>query len=168
MGRVNPRKDQWLPALIKHWEDSQTNEFVWGENDCFQFVSKGILAMTGTDIMAGLEYYDLIDVKRLFKAGVINGEKVKGPKTAEGFWRYWLGETKPVLEAQRGDVVLFANDGVERPMLLQSGEYGAFVVRDELETPGIVSTDGKRVWMKTKKDGIAYVLLEDGDMAWSV
>ena len=166
----NQRKGDWIDLLRVHCETwGEGNEFAWGTHDCFQFVAAGIKSMTDRDVFAGIKYKSLKQgLALLNKGATIKGKKVKGPKTAEGFWTMHFGEPKPVSFAQRGDIVLFENSGRPYSGIMTGGEAVELAVRPDVALPGLVGASGNQVWVLTDKGTRAALNRSEGSMAWSV
>ena len=163
------RNPDWLARLHDHCDSWADRPFAFGSVDCFQFVAAGIDAMTGTNIMAGIEYNTLADAKRMLTRGAtIDGTRHKGPKTSHAFWRHFLGAPKPASMAQRGDVVLFMDGLLPYSGTTHDGRPIQIDVPETLHVPGLVGASGRQVWIMTTDDGLAVFDVGNGATAWSV
>ena len=165
----NQRKGDWIELLRSHCDAWQGHEFQYGTHDCFQFCAAAIREMTDLDVMEGVKYNTLEQaLSYLTKGKRVDGKKVGGMKTAEGFWTHWLGEPKPIGFAQRGDIVLYT--ARETPYLAEtmSGQTTQYDVRPNLPFPGVVGASGGQVWVMTQESGLCVFNRADGAMAWSV
>lgn len=147
MGRL----DDWqirFRATIAQWIDK---EFVWGQTDCFCFAAACIEAMTGQNPMNSVlaNYKSKQGAFRAIAAGVKSQDgKVYKADGLDGYLRLFLGREKPVSMAQRGDIVLCDVNGND--------------------CTGVMSEDGKRVWVMCSPAGMALVPIQAGVKAWAV
>jgi hypothetical protein len=107
-----------MPLIRKqHWETRDYHDFLisradtpfsWGTNDCATFAADGILAITGTDIMAELRGYTTNTGAMQKIHDVLSGSSLEEAVV----WcahKYGLTERTHPLMAQRGDLVLYRN-----------------------------------------------------------
>lgn len=103
------RKPHWQTRAFHDLLYSRAfTPFAWGTNDCASFSADGILAITGTDIMAELRGYTT------WPGAMQKIHEVTGGSSLEDaiVWcatKYGLQERTHPLMAQRGDLVLYRN-----------------------------------------------------------
>jgi len=85
--------------------------FAWGQFDCCLFAADAIQAMTGIDIAAEFrgKYHDQASAFELIKT--VTGGSTVADAAAYCANQHGLPEWKYPLMAQRGDLVVFENDG---------------------------------------------------------
>jgi len=145
------RLDDWqirFRATIAQWIDK---EFIWGQTDCFCFAGACVEAMTGKNPLdpvlgkwkskQGAYKYILSGIKGR------NGEFYKA-NNLSGYISLFGCEEKPVAMAQRGDIVLCDVNGND--------------------CTGVMSEDGKRVWVMCSPAGMALFPIQAGVKAWAV
>lgn len=103
------RKENWDTRAFHDFLVSRANTpFSWGSNDCATFTGDGIMAITGTDIMAELRGYTS-GVGAMTKIlEVTSGTSLEDAVV----WvanEHGLTERTHPLMAQRGDLVLYRN-----------------------------------------------------------
>ena len=82
--------------------------FAWGRNCCATFAADGVLAMTGTDIMADLRGYTNPD-EAFRKIKAVTGGTSLEAAVEYCTKQYGLTERQHTLLAQRGDLVLYSD-----------------------------------------------------------
>ena len=131
------KHEQWVDFLFATIEKVTTESFAYGKNDCCLFSARVVDAMTGTDYAQKLAemYHDERSALAYINSFGSIQEAVKD----------WLGEPTNLAFVQRGDVVLFNNEG--------------------RETLGICI--GDRI-VSVAETGVAYVSMEQAICTWKV
>ena len=102
---------------LVHWDTQHFHDFLlqratmpfaWGTNDCATFAADGILAFTGTDIMAELRGYTT-NTGAMQKIAAVTGGKSLEEAVVWCANKQGLVERTHALMAQRGDLVLYRN-----------------------------------------------------------
>lgn len=103
------RKHDWDTAALHTFLLARAHTpFSWAHNDCATFSADGILAMTGTDIMAELRGYTT-QAEAIAKITAVTGGHTLEDAIVWVAAKHGLTERKHVLMAQRGDLVLYRN-----------------------------------------------------------
>lgn len=99
------KRYDWTRRLYSVIEAHKDTTFGWGHHDCCLFAARCVDAMCDTEYEAGLqaEYQD----ERSAMAYIASFGSIKAAVDS------WLGEPQNLNFTQRGDVVLFDNDGRE-------------------------------------------------------
>lgn len=94
------RAADWEDRLRTLIDRLRDEPFRWGDNDCALFASSAIKAMCGVD-PAG-------DLRGLYsnEKGAMEALRNHGAGTLLKTVKAWLGDPKPVAQAQRGDIVM--------------------------------------------------------------
>jgi hypothetical protein len=99
------KREDWVDQLWAAIDQAKDQPFSYGEQDCCLFSARVIDAMCDTDYAVKLaSKYQNARTAALYLAKY---ESLREAVTE------WLGEAKPPVFAQRGDVVLFMNEGRE-------------------------------------------------------
>lgn len=101
------RYEDWAERLAEYYELLHELQFEQGTHDCGLFAAGAIEAMTGVDHIAPYrgKYTSVAGYMKLLKAD--------GFKSVEAYCTSVLGEPIPVLLAQRGDLVMKQERGIE-------------------------------------------------------
>lgn len=131
------KHEHWVDFLFATIEKVTTESFAYGKNDCCLFSARVVDAMTGTEYAKKLAemYHDERSALAYINSFGSIQEAVKD----------WLGDTTNLAFVQRGDVVLFNNEG--------------------RETLGICV--GDRI-VSVAETGVAYVPMEQAICTWKV
>ena len=131
------KRYDWTRRLYDVIEAHKDTTFGWGQHDCCLFAARCVDAMCNTEYEAGLqaEYQD----ERSAMEYIASFGSIKEAVDS------WLGEPQNLNFTQRGDVVLFDNDGRET--------LGVCLGRD------IVSTGGA---------GLVLVPMDKSICSWAV
>ena len=99
------KRYDWTRRLYDVIEAHREAAFGWGEHDCCLFAARCVDAMCDTDYEAGLqaEYQDECSAM----------EYIASFGSIKSAVKSWLGKPQNLAFTQRGDVVLFDNDGRE-------------------------------------------------------
>lgn len=139
---------QNLNGVLIQW---QTKEFVWGETDCFCFAAACVEAQTGLNPMEGFigSYHSKKEAYKSLLKGIKGSDgRVYRAEGIAGYIGLFMGREKPVLTAQRGDVVL--------------------IQHEDAQVTSIVDDSGIRLVAMTEKDGLVRLPINMGTVAWSV
>jgi hypothetical protein len=128
----------WERRLTTVMDAHEHEPFAWWRNDCARFAARCIEAMTGDCPLRGLTWPETAEGAR---------EALAAQGGLEAYWTRALGQPKPSLRAQRGDLVLADNGG--------------------RLSCGIVTLDGWHVASPGLR-GLARVELPSAVRAWSV
>lgn len=137
-----------LNGTFISWADEK---FVWGSTDCFCFAAACIEAVTGENPMLGFigSYESKKQAYRSLLKGIEGSDgRVYRAEGIEGYIRLFMGQEKPVLTAQRGDIVL--------------------IQQNDMQVTSVVDDSGLRLVAMTESDGLVRLPLKVGTMAWSV
>ena len=105
------RKPHWQTRSFHHYLVERANmPFAWGTNDCACFSADGILAQSGTDIMAELRGYSS-EASAMAKIAAVTGGRTLEDAVVWCAAKHGLTERTHPLMAQRGDLVLYKNAG---------------------------------------------------------
>lgn len=131
------KHEDWVGQLFATIEKVSNESFAYGKNDCCLFAARVVDAMTGTEYAKKLAemYHDERSALAYINSFGSIQEAVKD----------WLGEPTNLAFVQRGDVVLFNNEG--------------------RETLGICV--GDRI-VSVAETGVAYVPMEQAICTWKV
>jgi hypothetical protein len=144
------RFPNWESRLHAHLETRRDWSFKWGKHDCATFIAGCVTAMTGVDVYA--DFRGIYDSEESSKAALESA----GAKTLHRTVAKWLGKSKPIASAHRGDVVM--KDNFTLGICL--GRWSYFVGREAHED-GLVAVptaDCKRAF------SVPYTF-QDGSMA---
>ncbi|MBM6577109.1 hypothetical protein KCP91_12070 [Microvirga sp. SRT01] len=94
------RAPDWEDRLATYLDRVAEEPFAWGSNDCALFASGGIRAMTGVD--PGADFRGAYDTRQ----GSAEALRTFGEGTLLKTTTAWLGNSKHVSQAKRGDVVM--------------------------------------------------------------
>lgn len=141
----------WRQNLLGVFHQWNSKEFVWGDADCFCFAGACVEAQTGLNPMQG--FIGSYDTKKEAYKSLLKGIKGSDGRLykaegLEGYIRLFMGQEKPVLTAQRGDVVL--------------------IQHEDAKITSIVDDSSTRLVAMTEKDGLVRLPIKMGTMAWSV
>jgi hypothetical protein len=103
------RHVDWEHKLGEFFLERQTQDFLWGENDCALFACDAALAITGIDLAADFRnrYNSELSAARVILAFTEGGKlEHLAEKIAA---QHGIEEVKPMF-AQRGDIVLIEHD----------------------------------------------------------
>jgi hypothetical protein len=97
------KRFDWVRRMYDTIDAIQGEPFAWGKNDCCLFSARVVDAMCDTDFADQLrqEYQD----ERTAMLYIASFGSIKAAL------EYWLGKPQSLIYAQRGDVMLFDNDG---------------------------------------------------------
>lgn len=120
------KREDWVDKMWLAIKDSEDEHFEWGKHDCCLFSAKVVDAMSDSNFLQKLlnSYSD--DKSAL--------EFIKSFGSLREATASFLGAEAPLSFMQRGDVVLFDNDGRETlgicigSTIASVGETGAVVV----------------------------------------
>ena len=131
------KHEDWVDQLFATIEKVSNESFAYGKNDCCLFSARVVDAMTGTEYAKKLAemYHDERSALAYINSFGSIQEAVKD----------WLGKPTNLAFVQRGDVVLFNNEG--------------------RETLGICV--GDRI-VSVGQTGIAYVPMDQAICTWKV
>lgn len=93
------RREDWPERLAASIEAARCRPFRWGAHDCVLWSAEVVAAMTGTDLAADWRgsYDDALGARRLLqRLGASDAARLAGNL---------LGNSVPVAQARRGDVV---------------------------------------------------------------
>lgn len=110
------RKDNWPQLLVEYIHEKRNQPFEWAKNDCWQFSTGAVKAISDKDLSGVYEYETARRAAELVKEN--GGMMMIADKH--------LGESKSIMLAQRGDVVCLYNSGREL-LGVCLGEMSAFV-----------------------------------------
>ena len=122
------RREDWPKRLDAVLQAAEGRPFSWGEHDCCTFAADCVHAVTGERLWPeGFgTYASAIEAqKRMFAMGW---------ETVADALDSVLGERRPVLTAQRGDIVVFVNeaDRFGCAVVDLSGQFGVGLAPDGL------------------------------------
>jgi hypothetical protein len=111
------RVNNWDTALANLLQQSKQRQFEWGKWDCCQFANAAIKCITGRDYFAQIDanYSTELGAKRLIK-------QIGGSDLLTAFTSL-LGEKKPILMANRGDIAVVQHGGNQVAVLIFNGYW---------------------------------------------
>jgi hypothetical protein len=147
------RVDGWQSRLRTTIDTWSNLPFEWGKTDCFCFAGACIGSIIGSDPMSGIKglYKSKIQAYRVLSSGAnLSDNRFYKSQTGDivGFWSFWLGDPKPVLQAQTGDVVFCR-------------------MADGSNLTGVVSECGRKIWVKSEA-GCLQIPISMGTTSWRV
>ena len=97
------KRFDWVRRMYDTIDAIQGEPFAWGKNDCCLFSARVVDTMCDTDFADQMrqEYQD----ERTAMLYIASFGSIKAAL------EYWLGKPQSLIYAQRGDVMLFDNDG---------------------------------------------------------
>ena len=157
--------------INKYIKSVEDEEYKWGTYDCFKFCSRAVEFLTGTDLMADIQYDSLSTARRHLARGWTdsNGVKIKAPKTSEGFWTELLGTPRDALYAQPGDIVLLPTK-YKTPVKFKRGDKEITLLDTDKQVVagvGVMSDDGYNAWV-LNVDDIVSVPIKHFVLSWSI
>lgn len=120
-----PRQPNWPEILAAEIRMCMHRRFAWGEHDCALMAADIVREMTGVDYMADIRHQYRSQLRARVLLQKLGG--LEAAITAR------LGEPKPIVHANRGDVVLFSDlPTVEPTTGICNGEHSLFAGWDGL------------------------------------
>lgn len=119
---VLQRDENWPLLLSSYLSERKDMPFIWGENDCLMFTSHLVELLTGVNFYYPYQTYH--DEAGAVKVLEDNGGVV-------GIINKCLGQGKrDILNAKRGDVVIFKSPEITSGVVDDSGRFIVSVSRD--------------------------------------
>jgi hypothetical protein len=112
------RKENWPQLLEQYILQKKDVPFSWGTNDCWQFSIGAVKEISDKDLTNLFEYQTARRASEIMNehGGMMGGADK------------YLGQSKSILLAQRGDIVALLNEGREL-LGVCLGELSAFVAQ---------------------------------------